>query len=221
MNTGKDYLQAFSNCKDLGLLNEKEFNLLEECLFAHRDAAPPWLASFAEACGRAARGQMSPGEFNVLKARFFRNLKSSNDKVIHSDVIQTHPAGTEPDADEDSARSIRNCALAAALIGLIPLPVADAPFLIVTQFIMLKSICSKYGRTPGLSFILIILSALLGPIIFNIFVKALPLAGSIIGAAIAGSFTWYIGSKVRAMLMNGQDFTLDNFLRAKISDRKM
>lgn len=110
-----------------------------------------------------------------------------------------------------SAATVRHCTIAAFLIGLLPLPFSDAPFLIITQYIMLKRLCDRYGREPGLSLALIIASALIGPLAFNALVKLIPLAGSLIGGCVAGGLTWYIGQKMRGILEDDLPFTWQSF----------
>lgn len=210
-----ELLARFYEYQRQGLLNGSQMGVLAR-YFSAAASLPPWIGDLAALCEARAEGRLDDGAFEAIKSRFFRNAQSPGDKVVHSGVINVHPVGASDASAPEAAKLVRDCALVAAFIGLVPLPMADAPFLIVTQFVMLRKLCSMYDRSPGLSLALIVLSALAGPMLFDALVKLFPVAGSIAGAAVAGALTWFIGSKVRVMLANGQDFTWRDFLRARI-----
>lgn len=208
----------FFKYEQLGLIDNNELHDLLKHI-PRQNPAPVWLVEFADVCARAANGQMGRRQFEGVKDRFFQNMRSPQDRIIHQKPIRVHPVGVSDETEAESRQLVKTCAIIAGLIGLVPLPVADAPFIIVTQFVMLKKLCARYQRSPGITFVLILLSAILGPILFDIFIKLIPFAGSVIGALVAGGLTWVIGSKVMFMLENAQDFNWENFWRAKISSK--
>lgn len=212
-------MRNFSAYKKKGIISTNEFCIISQYLLDADSPAPSWVAKLDNACKLLKEREIEIDDFHVIKNQILSvNGKCASTPVVRAEVVKQGPANASAVRKEETASIVRNCTIAACLIGLLPLPVADAPFLIITQFIMLRKLCAKYDRSPGAALLLIILSAILGPVVFGAFVKLIPVAGSIIGACVAGGFTWYIGSKVKAMLENGQEFTLDNFKATPISD---
>jgi uncharacterized protein (DUF697 family) len=102
----------------------------------------------------------------------------------------------------------------AALIGLVPIPLADAPFIVITQLVMLHKLTRQYGSSLGFSLVLILISAMIGPEIFKAIIKLIPALGSLAGALVAGSCTLLVGQTVLGVLETGQPFTLGNLKNA-------
>lgn len=218
MDERADILRKFSFYRREKYLTANEYARICDIFENNDDAVPDWLEQLESLCGLAYGKLMGEAEFARGKARIFARRGNAR-------IQMPMPKAGKNSGDEainalrkDTAGIARNCALAAALIGLFPLPVSDAPFLVVTQYVMLKKLCSRYGRKPGLALFLIVLTALAGPVIFNAFIKLVPGVGSIAGACVAGGLTWYIGAKTRAMLEKGLDFSLSSFLAVKINE---
>lgn len=216
-----ELIRKFSQYKRDGYLTESEFQDVSERLLDSSAPPPPWIARLERACALIASAQIDAADFDAIKARLF---KSAGARIRKSGINLEKEAGPREAAraeagavaEAEAAGTVRTCVIVASLIGLLPLPVADAPFLIITQYVMLRKLCAKFGRKPGASVILILLSALLGPLLFGLIAKRIPIIGSIVGACIAGGFTWYIGQKVRVMLVAGMEFTPRNFIKAKL-----
>jgi uncharacterized protein (DUF697 family) len=118
-----------------------------------------------------------------------------------------------PQAVSDQCKStIKTCSIVAAAIAFLPIPVADSVAIIITQIIMVSSLCGKYGRPMGGSIVLIILSAMLGPFIFNLLAEMIPALGWALAAAVSFFFTFYVGSIAHELLMNNKAFTFGNFI---------
>lgn len=107
---------------------------------------------------------------------------------------------------------------AAGGIGLVPLPMADMPFIIATQVTMILSLCSLFGRTlsadTAKSLALAALSAVAGPMIFQTLTKFIPGVGSVVGAGVAAACTFAVGKVTQHILEAGQEFELDSFKAA-------
>lgn len=202
-----ELIRKFSAWRGQGLLTEAEFAQVSRQLLGSGDAIPEWICKLRDACSLAETDQIPRSDFDVIKSNLFSsriNLDKEPDQNASS------MAGAE------SLAVLRVCTGIACVIGLFPLPVAHAPLLIITQYVMLRKICSKFGRRPGLALILIIFAAVLGPLIFGLLLRFLPFARAIFGALIAGAFTWYIGAKTRAMCLSGLDFTFRNFINCRV-----
>lgn len=208
MQDNTELIENFALYRKAGLLSEDEFCQVSEALLDKAEP-PRWIARLENACVLAQQGKLDKENFSSLKNRILEQAEDASGGAKGADAL-LDAAGADAD------KIIRVCVVIACLIGLLPLRVADAPFLIITQFVMLKKLCDKYGRKPGPALLLIVFAAILGPIVFNIFIKFIPMAGSIIGALVAGSFTWIIGAKVKAMLAKGQEFTFRNFISAPL-----
>lgn len=203
MDAGNELIEKFVIYRKSGLLTEEEFCQVTESLLGDTDYIDPWVGKLEDACALASSGKLDQNDFLALKKRILAQAGGQDGSLY---------AKTGEEAD----KIIRICVGAACLVGLFPLRMADAPFLIIIQYIMLRKLCEKYGRTPGYSLVLIVFAALLGPLIFNAFIKVIPMAGSLFGALVAGSFTWFIGVKVKSMLARGMPFTLRNFISAPV-----
>lgn len=103
-------------------------------------------------------------------------------------------------------------------IGLVPLPMADMPFIIATQVGMILALCNLYGRAlsrdTAKSLVLTALSAVAGPMIFQTITKFIPGLGSVVGAGVAAGCTFAVGKVTQRILESGQQFELDSFKAA-------
>ncbi|MBD5641997.1 MAG: hypothetical protein HDQ91_06225 [Desulfovibrio sp.] len=198
-----EMIREFSTWRAQGLLTEAEFAQVSRQLLGSGQPVPDWIGKLRNACSLAAAGQIGSADLDAIKADLFSSRQNSAKE-------------TPVDADAESLVVLRVCAGIACVIGLFPLPVAHAPLLIITQYVMLRKICAKFGRRPGLYLILIILAAVLGPLVFGLLLRFLPFARAIFGAIIAGGLTWYIGAKTRAMCIAGLDFTFRNFIHCRV-----
>ena len=99
----------------------------------------------------------------------------------------------------------------AAAIGLLPLPLADAPLIIIAQFLMIRKLCGRFGRPMGWALALVLLSALAGPELFQALLKLIPGLGSLAGALVAGGCTWLAGRTVLTVLEQGQPFSFREY----------
>ncbi len=120
---------------------------------------------------------------------------------------------------KEKARKIILAATGAAgAIGLIPLPLADMPFIVTTQVTLILSLCALYGRTfsadtaRGLS--LAAFSAVAGPMAFQALSKIVPGVGSLVGAGIAAACTCAVGTVTRTMLEDDLEFDVTLFRTA-------
>jgi len=119
----------------------------------------------------------------------------------------------------DKARRIVLAATATSGgIGLIPLPMADLPFIVATQVGMIVSLCHMYGRMlsadTAKSLALAALSAVAGPMLFQTFSKLIPGLGSAIGGGVAAGWTFAVGKVTQAILEEGEEFELEAFKAA-------
>lgn len=216
MDSNADLLREFARYADMGYITRQEMGQISDYLRNHTASAPQWLHNLASACVLVANGQIGSQEFANIKRQLLTNLNQEDEGPIRAQVIDVRRV-EDVDNKKETQGIVRTGAIIAACIGLLPLPVADAPFLILTQFWMLYRLCGKFGKKPGKSLWLIVLAALIGPILFDALVKIIPFAGSIIGACVAGGITWYIGTKARLLLEKGLEFNFANFWAAKIS----
>lgn len=200
-----ELMGKFAEWREAGLLDSAEFAQLSQLLLGTERSVPEWVYKLRDACSLAASGQISRSDFQTIRAQLFEQASKQPDSMHASEA-----------ADIESRSVLQICTLIACVIGLFPLPFAHAPLLIILQYVMLRKICARYGRRPGWSLALIILAGVLGPLIFGFFIRFLPFARFILGALVAGAFTWYIGAKTRAMCMAGLDFTLRNFFKCRL-----
>jgi len=110
--------------------------------------------------------------------------------------------------------TVNTCTGIAALIGLIPIPMSDGPLIVITQLIMLKKLSERYERSLGFSTVLVLFSAMIGPVFFSAIIKFIPALGSIIGALVAGGCTLLVGQTALGVLDAGKPFTLGNLKEA-------
>ncbi|MDR2352423.1 MAG: DUF697 domain-containing protein [Deltaproteobacteria bacterium] len=118
---------------------------------------------------------------------------------------QTPPPPLMPRQQSESITL--TCAIIAALVGLIPIPFSDALFIIIIQIVMIYKICDKYQVPMGGSIVLVLVSAVIGPIIFSGLTKFLPILGSLVGAAVAGTCTYLVGKTIINVLEAKQPFS--------------
>lgn len=111
---------------------------------------------------------------------------------------------------------------AAAGIGVVPLPVADMPFIIGTQVTLLIALFRLYGRqldsSTARSLALAAASAVVGPLVFSSLSKLVPGLGSVIAGSVAAACTWAVGHVAKNVLEQGGEFDIDDF---KSSVRRM
>lgn len=111
---------------------------------------------------------------------------------------------------------------AAAGIGVVPLPVADMPFIIGTQVTLLIALFRLYGRqldsSAARSLTLAAASAVVGPLAFSSLSKLVPGLGSVFAGSVAAACTWAVGHVAKNVLEQGGEFDIDDF---KSSVRKM
>ena len=130
----------------------------------------------------------------------------------HQETSSKEPVPVLP---RDKAKStISTCAIIAALIGVVPIPMADAPLIIILQVVMLKKLTGYYKRDLGFALVMVLISAMIGPVLFNALSKLIPVLGSIIGAAIAGGCTWLAGETALGVLEADEPFNLASLKEA-------
>jgi uncharacterized protein (DUF697 family) len=115
--------------------------------------------------------------------------------------------------------TIKTFAIIAAAIAFVPLPVGDSVAIIIAQVIMVSTLCGRYSRPMGGSVILIIISAMLGPLVFSILLDIIPVLGWAIAAAVSYFFTFYVGSITHSLLQENKAFTFRNFIDGFHSNR--
>ncbi len=163
---------------------------------------------------------LSKEEFCRLRAEQFASKISEGAapaKTAPAAVPAPAPGGAVSAAEQrrkESRTTVSTFTLVAGLIGLLPLPIADAPLLILTQFFLMHKLCAKYGRKPGIGLLLIVASAFLGPVVFSSCAKLLPGLGSILGALIGGGFTYLVGTTTVKILENNEEFTWENIKKS-------
>jgi uncharacterized protein (DUF697 family) len=143
-----------------------------------------------------------PEDINLNK------VETTQNKLKENQIINKLDA----EKDKEAFSTIKLCTGIAAGIALVPLPVGDSICIIITQLIMIHSLCKKNNRTMGLTVILIVLSAMIGPIVFTALCELLPVFGSIIGAFVGGVFTYYIGQIVYKLIKENKEFSIKNFI---------
>lgn len=222
MASAVDYAEKFLKLKNDNIISDDEFFQIKKIIINDFEKLCPEIECLYDSCILYESKKLTEEEFCALKTKSFEKFSTS--KLDHSDHDEKNNISRDSDIDELIFRrkkevnsTITSFSFIAALIGLFPLPIADAPLLIITQFFMMRNLCHKYERKIGFGLMLIILSAFLGPIFFSAFAKLLPGLGSIIGACIAGSFTYLVGKTSSIVLDKGQDFTGENMKVAFLS----
>ncbi len=215
-----DTIALIRQCRQLfdeGRLTDKDFSDAKRCILEDSDASQR-IEELKEACALYAEGSLTDEEFAAMKRRILALPADAAPEETPKDAAEAEPQESEQNAmdlrQKAARRLIRRCALIAALIGLIPLPFRDSPPLIILQFVMITLLCRKYGRKIGASLGLIVFAGITGPVVFGAAVKFVPLLGPILGALIAGGFTWMVGRLTHSLLENDEDFTWANFRRA-------
>ncbi len=155
--------------------------------------------------------------FEIVEDSCSLTIEGNDDSIVKKDVDVT---SAESQRLKEAKSIISISSIIACLIGLFPLPIADAPLLIITQFVMMKKLCGKYGREPGMGLLLIVASAFLGPLIFSSFAKLFPGLGSILGACIGGGFTYLVGNTTSKILENKEEFNWENIKKALSKENK-
>jgi uncharacterized protein (DUF697 family)/predicted GTPase len=102
--------------------------------------------------------------------------------------------------DKKAAGIIAANAAAAAAVGAIPIPVADAPILMGIQAEMIAALAANYGvASEGLNMVFMpLLASALGLFAASNLLILVPIAGEVIKAAVASSITSAIGMIVSA-----------------------
>ena len=120
--------------------------------------------------------------------------------------------------DEKANKMILGATATAGAIGLLPLPIADMPFIVATQVALILSLCSVYGRAftadAAKSLSLAALSAVAGPLAFQTITKFVPGFGSLVGMGVASGCTYAVGKVTQTMLDLGEDISVDAFKKA-------
>ncbi|MBQ7457509.1 MAG: DUF697 domain-containing protein [Desulfovibrio sp.] len=121
------------------------------------------------------------------------------------------------DRGEKADKMIVAASTAAGAIGLIPLPIADMPFIITTQVALILGLCSLYGKTftrhAAKSLVLTCLSALAGPIAFQNIMKVVPGLGSVVGGGVAFACTYAVGKATKIFLEQEKALDFSNFTK--------
>lgn len=119
------------------------------------------------------------------------------------------------DKHEKAEKMILVATTTAGAIGLIPLPVADMPFIVTTQVSLILGLCSLYGKTftadTARSLSLAALSAVAGPMVFQTLTKLVPGIGSVVGASVAAACTYAVGTVTQKILEDGLEFDITMF----------
>lgn len=199
-----------------GLVTSDELSLLLEEIAAGRMMR---VKKVSEVYGLYQKRMLSDAEFYRLKQELLAAPAVQGAVAArNTDTPRESPPAGEITAAEqrrkESRTTVTTFSFIACLIGLLPLPVADAPLLILTQFFLMRKLCARYGRKPGMGLVLIVASAFLGPIAFSSFAKLLPGLGSILGACVGGGFTFLVGSTTAKILENNEEFTWENIKKS-------
>jgi uncharacterized protein (DUF697 family) len=133
-----------------------------------------------------------------------------------------------PPGSEAAAALIKSCVgtistcgvVVAAVAAFVPLPVADSVVITVVQFYMAHSLCERHDRQMGGSAVFVILAAMLVPLVFNLLLEALPVAGWIISACVAFFFTRWAGGGTLEPLARNRPFGLGNFFSTLFGGKK-
>lgn len=217
MESMKEFISAAMAMKEEGLISGDElFRLMEEIGTGQTHRVKKVTEIYALYQNRV----LSQEEFCRLRAVIL--APDDEGASVPASSTETAPlARTAPDAGsageqrrKESRATVNTFTLVAGLIGLLPLPIADAPLLILTQFFLMRKLCARYGRKPGIGLLLIVASAFLGPVVFSSFAKPLPGLGSILGALVGGGFTYFVGTTTVKILENNEEFTWENIKKS-------
>lgn len=217
MESTKELVAAAMAMKEEGLITSDELSLLLEEIAAGRVMRAK---KVSEIYGLYQKRVLSDEEICRLKEELFvPPAEPGAVTAQNTDAApwEMPPAGETTAAEQrrkESRATVTTFSFIACLIGLLPLPVADAPLLILTQFFLMRKLCAKYGRKPGMGLVLIVVSAFLGPLVFSSFAKLLPGLGSILGACVGGGFTYLVGSTTAKILENNEEFTWENIKKS-------
>jgi uncharacterized protein (DUF697 family) len=157
--------------------------------------------------GNAGQFQPPPGSQNQANQPYSQAANSQSPNITPAPQVQA------PLTIADQCRkTIKTCAIISGAIAFIPIPVGDSVAITITQFIMVSTLCGRYNRSMGASIILIILSAMFGPLVFNLLLSFIPFLGWLLEALVGGMFTYYVGSITHHLLQQNQSFTFGNFI---------
>ncbi len=121
------------------------------------------------------------------------------------------------DTGRKAEKMIVAATTAAGAIGVLPLPIADMPFIVGIQVALIISLCSLYGKAftadAARSLVLAALSALAGPIAFQNIIKVVPGLGSVVGGGIAAACTYAVGMGTKLLLERNEPLNLSAFTK--------
>lgn len=221
MDTAKELIVAAMAMKEAGLVSGDELCLLMKEIASGKTQR---VKRVVEIYALYQDKALSEEEFCRLRGELFAaeaDEGTGRPETTSATLPAPSPAGAIPAAEQrrkESRATVNTFTLAAGLIGLLPLPIADAPLLILTQFFLMQKLCARYGRKPGIGLLLIVASAFLGPVVFSSFAKLLPGLGSILGALVGGGFTYLVGTTTVKILENNEEFTWENIKKSFSKD---
>lgn len=184
-----------------------------------------WLGYLRETFAFAAPADVLPcaaGEYSGDTARQY-NLPAVSARIeqLLPEALRLRWLAEERSQQDKHAKAQKMILAATAVaggIGLVPLPVADMPFIITTQVALILSLCTLYGRAfsadTARSLVLAALSAVAGPMAFQALSKLVPILGSAVGAGVAAACTYAVGTVTHRILEGGLEFELDSFKAA-------
>ena len=216
MESTRELVSAAMVMKEAGLVSSDELSLLLEEIASGR---PQRAKRMSEIHSLYQNQVLSKEEFCRLRSEIF---VPGPVQSVPAEIGGAAPPDSRPAVESSASEQRRKASRAtvatfsfiACLIGLLPLPIADAPLLIITQFLLMRKLCARYGRTPGIGLSLIVASAFLGPLVFSSFAKLLPGLGSILGACVGGGFTYLVGVTTAKILENNEEFTWENIKKS-------
>ena len=139
-------------------------------------------------------------EFAGTRKYGLEHLVSVTSEAAAEGVKSAFAAAQRVDARIKRGAAQKVVAAAIAIAGGIaatPIPVADAPLLITTQFEMLRRLSTIYGVTLSATTLATAMTgagaSMIGKTIAGTLLKFVPIAGSVVNAGIAGSITWVLG----------------------------
>lgn len=219
-----EYIEKISKKNKDGVITDEEFINLKSILIRNNEKEIMIINQFLELFSMLDKKIITNYEFSALKKNILDQLDYDKDinniydefKIINQkiNVNNTNYSDSEQQIKSEVKSIINSCTLVSSIIGLLPLPIADAPLLIIIQFVMMKKLCYKYNRKVGFSLVLVVISAFLGPLIFSAFAKLFPGLGSVLGACIGGGFTYLAGRTAAKVLEEGEEFTFGNMKNA-------
>jgi GTP-binding protein Era len=160
-------------------------------------------------------------EYDDTKRQYNLRIVSEQIEMQLPDAMRVRWLRFEKTLKDKGAKShkiILAATATAGTIGLVPLPMADMPFIIATQVTMILSLCKTYERPLSVdtakSLALAALSAVAGPMLFQTASKLIPGFGSVVGASVAAGCTFAVGKVTQRILASGQEFELKTFKNA-------